>query len=198
MLVELTTVPDGALPVARFKEHLRLGTGFADDTLQDGLLTGFLRAAMAAIEGRTGKVLLEREFEWTLTAWRDERRQEFPIAPVARVTGLFRIDEAGTETLVDAASWRLVADHHAPRLETRGGSLPSAPANGKLVVRFAAGFGPAWDDLPPDLAQAVMLLAAHYNEYRHDMALDAGCMPFGVTALIERYRTFRLFGGSRS
>jgi uncharacterized phiE125 gp8 family phage protein len=28
-----------------------------------------LRAAMAAVEARTGKILIEREFSWTLTAW---------------------------------------------------------------------------------------------------------------------------------
>lgn len=198
MLVELTTVPDGSLPVARLKEHLRLGTGFSDDGLQDGLLTGFLRAAMAAIEGRIGKVLLERDFEWSLSAWRDGRRQELPIAPVTSVAGVYLVAEDGSESTADPLSWRLVPDHHAPRLEARRGALPSPPPNGRLKVRFTAGFGAAWDELPADLAQAVMLLAAHYNEYRHDTALDVGCMPFGVTALIERYRTFRLFGGSRS
>ncbi len=64
MLVEETTVPQAAIPVAQFKEHLRLGTGFSDDGLQDVVLEGFLRAAMAAIEGRIGKILIEREFSW--------------------------------------------------------------------------------------------------------------------------------------
>ena len=198
MLVELTTVPDGSLPLARLKEHLRLGSGFSDDDLQDGLLTGFLRAAMSAIEGRIGKVLLERDFEWTLSAWRDDRRQEFPIAPVNAVAGVYLLAEVGGETAADPATWRLIPDHHAPRLEARGAVLPRPPSNGLIAVRFTAGFGSTWDDLPADLGQAVMLLASHYNEYRHDTALDVGCMPFGVTALIERYRTFRLFGGSRS
>ena len=46
-----------------------------------------------------------------------------------------------------------------------------------------------------DLAQAVMLLAAHYYEYRDETALAEGCMPFGVASLIERYRIVRLYGG---
>ncbi|MEC7962778.1 MAG: head-tail connector protein, partial [Pseudomonadota bacterium] len=60
-------------------------------------------------------------------------------------------------------------------------------------VRLTAGFGP-WDAVPPDLAQAVLMLAAHYYEYRDDTGLKAGCMPFGVTALIERHRQMRLGG----
>ena len=46
MLIEETNVPDAALPVAAFKAHLRMGTGFAEDTLQDAVLGSFLRSAM--------------------------------------------------------------------------------------------------------------------------------------------------------
>ena len=37
-----------------------------------------------------------------------------------------------------------------------------------------------------------MLLASHYYEYRDETALSQGCMPFGVTSLIARYRPIRL------
>jgi len=50
--------------------------------------------------------------------------------------------------------------------------------------------------MPADLAQAVLMLAAHYYEFRSDTSLGQGCMPFGVTSLIERYRTVRIFAGS--
>ena len=80
MLVEQTTVPSGALPVADFKDHLRLGTGFADDGVQDNVLESYLRASMAAIEARTGKVLITRTFSWTLTGWRELCRQALPVA----------------------------------------------------------------------------------------------------------------------
>ncbi len=60
---------------------------------------------------------------------------------------------------------------------------------------FRAGFGAGWADIPADLAQAVLLLAAHYYEYRDEVSLSQGCMPFGVSSLIERYRTVRLLTG---
>ena len=63
MLTEMTTVPGAALPVQAFKDHLRLGTGFSDDGMQDGLIEAYLRAAIAAIEGRIGKVLIARRWE---------------------------------------------------------------------------------------------------------------------------------------
>jgi len=59
-------------------------------------------------------------------------------------------------------------------------------------VRFEAGFGADLGDLPADLAQAVLLLAAHYHEYRDETALAQGCMPFGVSSLIARYQPMRI------
>jgi uncharacterized phiE125 gp8 family phage protein len=49
-----------------------------------------------------------------------------------------------------------------------------------------------FDLLPADLQQAVLLLAAHYYEYRDEQSLGEGCMPFGVTSLIARYRALRM------
>ena len=196
MLVEVTSVPVAALPLTQFKAHLRLGTGFSDAGLQDVVLESFLRAALSAIEGRTGKILIERDFAWTLTAWRECDRQALPVAPVSAITGVVLISAVSVETVVAPALYRLVPDMQRPCVVALSGMLPSVPVNGSVRVGFMAGFGPAWSDLPPDLAQAVLMLAAHYYEYRQDTTLGAGCMPFGVTALIERYRTVRLFGGA--
>ncbi|MCE8441890.1 head-tail connector protein, partial [Rhodovulum sulfidophilum] len=55
MLIEQTRVPGAALPLAQFKAQLRLGTGFAGEENQDAYLEALLRAAIAAVEARTGK-----------------------------------------------------------------------------------------------------------------------------------------------
>jgi len=195
MLIEETTVGVEALPLAVFKEHLRLGTGFADDGLQDGLLESFLRSALAAIEARTGKALIERSFSWTVARWRGVDEQVLPIAPVSAVVAVTMVDRSGTETLVDSESYVLRPDMQRPVLVATSGTLRTIPTAGTAKIEMLAGFGPDWSDLPADLAQAVMLLAAHYYEYRHEVQYDGGCMPFGVSALIERYRTLRLSGG---
>ena len=69
ILTQITTIPPAHLPVAAFKDHLRLGSGFSDDSLQDGVLQTYLRAAIAAIEGRTGVIIPRRDFLWSLTRW---------------------------------------------------------------------------------------------------------------------------------
>ena len=195
MLIEETIAPTGALPVALFKEHLRLGSGFSDDGLQDALLEGFLRSALAAIEARTGKALIERTFTWTLTRWRDPCEQGLPVAPVNAITEVVLMDRLGTETVVAQEIYTLRPDMQRPVLAAVASRLPQIPQAGSVRVGMMAGFGPDWSDLPADLAQAVLLLAAHYYEYRHEVQYDGGCMPFGVSALIERYRVMRLTAG---
>ena len=197
MLVEETTVPVAALAVDQFKEHLRLGTGFADDGIQDGLLEGHLRASMAAIEARTGKILVERTFSWTLTAWRDARRQPLPVSPVSAISDVSFIEPNGVVTPIDPDLWYLEPDMQRPSLQPIGTCLPAIAPTVSVKIGMLAGFGPEWDDLPADLAQAVLLLAAHFYEFRFDVTRAAPPFPIGVLALIERYRTVRMFMGGR-
>ncbi|WP_323764898.1 head-tail connector protein [Marinovum sp.] len=196
MLVEETNVPLAALPVEQFKAHLRLGSGFTGATVQDAVLESFLRAAMAAIEARTGKALILRAFTYTLERWRDPAVQSLPVAPVAAVSAVTITDAGSTSEVVDPGDYRLIADGQVPQLRATGSCLPTIPTGGTVAVVFSAGYAPDWAGLPADLSQAVMLLAAHYYEYRDETTLGQGCMPFGVTSLIERYRRLRAgFGG---
>ena len=66
-----------------------------------------------------------------------------------------------------------------------------------MTITFSAGFGVVWDAVPADLAQAVLLLAARYHEDRTFEGSQAA-MPFGVSALIERWRSVRVLGGRGS
>ncbi|TKZ20880.1 hypothetical protein FAP39_08670 [Shimia litoralis] len=192
MLVEETSVPSEALPVAEFKAHLRLGSGFSDDTLQDGVLESFLRAAMAAIEARTGKVLITRTFYWSLMMWRTPQGQSLPIGPVVEIQSVTLADRLGEEVVVAPSAYRLIPDQQRPQLRPVAGDLPRIPKHGQVGIRMVCGFGANWSDIPADLQQAVLLLGAHYYEYRDETALSGGCMPFGVTSLIERYRPVRM------
>jgi uncharacterized phiE125 gp8 family phage protein len=196
MLTEETPVPQAALPVEEMKDHLRMGSGFADDGLQDGLIETCLRASLAAIEGRIGKMLFQRRFLWVLDCWRDDE-QALPVAPVSSLVSVTLVDAVGGEVAVVPAAYRLVKDLHRPRLAGKGGSLPTIPGEGVAKVVFDAGFGAAWTDIPVDLRQAVLLLAGEYYEHRHDDGAQAAGLPFGVVTLIERWRTVRILGGGR-
>lgn len=194
MLIEQTGVPGAALPVQGLKDHLRLGTGFSDDGMQDALIEGYLRSALAAIEGRIGKVLIARRFLWILEEWRDLQGQALPVAPVTAVVLISLVNASGSVTVLDPARYRLVPDTHRPRLAAVGVLLPVVPVDGKAEVVFDAGFGTTWAAVPADLAQAVLMLAAEFYERRHEAGLSAS-LPFAVQALIERWRNVRVLGG---
>lgn len=195
MLVERTTIPAAALPVASFRNHLRLGTGFADDGAEDALLETFLRAAIAAVEAWTGKVLITRDYTWCLAAWREDRIQALPVAPVTAVTAIRRIYRDGEVNVVDPGLYRLQRDTHRPLVIATGPCLPPVPDAGEVEIDFTAGFGTGWTTVPADLAHAVILLAAHYHEYRAELRSGLGMMPYGVSVLAEPWRRMRLLGG---
>ena len=198
MLTEETPVPTAALPVEEFKDHLRLGSGFADGALQDGLIESHLRTAMAVIEGRIGKMLYRRRFQWVLDCWREGVEQALPVSPVTGIVSLTLVDAVGGEVVVPETAYRLIPDLHRSRVVGKGTALPAIPSHGLARVVFDAGFGPGWTDVPVDLRQAVLLLASEYYEHRHDDAAQSAGLPFGVVTLIERWRTVRILGGGRS
>lgn len=197
LLVEETAPAAGSLPVAALRSHLRMGSGFdlVEDATEDAALAGFLRAAIATVEARTGKVLLTRVFRLRLEDWRDPAGQPLPLAPALSVESVEMTDRGGVVVAVPSSAWRLVPDNQRPILAPVGTTLPAVPLGGSVTVRFAAGFGTSWDKVPGDLAQAVMMLAARFYE---DRGFDAGtqlALPHGVGALIERWRAVRTLGG---
>ena len=146
--------------------------------------------AASAIEARIGKALISRQMRLVLTGWSGVERQSLPMAPVARVDAVNVVDAGGHATSMGAGRWVLRRDMHSPQLVANGGSLPGIPTNGHVEIDFEAGFGTAAVDVPADLRQAVLLLAAHYYEARNSSE-DRG-LPFAVMALLSPHRQVRL------
>lgn len=192
VLTDLSTTPVEELPLPQFKEHLRLGTGFAEDSLQDAVLESYLRAAIAAIEVRIGKVLISRTLEWSITRWAESGEQGLPVAPVSELVSVSLSSASGVEDL-DLDRFVLIPDAFRPKVQVQG-SFPGISSGGSAVIRFRAGYGASWDDVPADLCQSVFLLAGNYYEKRFDTMGAAGLMPFGVMALLEPYRAIRTIG----
>ncbi len=198
ILIEQTQMPDAALPVAPFRDHLQLGSGFADDGLQDAVLIPQLRAALATIEARTGKVLISRSLKLVVTAWRHLGRQTLPVAPVSAVTSLAITDlDDGVEVIASEA-YHLRVDRHAPVFVAGGSSLPIIPVGGTAEIEFDAGFGD-WAAVPDDLKQAVLLLATHYYENRAPTGARSTStdLPLSVSAICRRHEPIRINGVRR-
>ena len=196
MLIEQTQVPDAGLPVAEFRDHLQLGSGFADDGLQDAVLVAQLRAAMAAVEGETGKVLLAKTYQYVVTAWREPNKQVLPVAPVAAVQSLAITDLNEVASEIDASAYRVRGDNHNPCVISTGWALPTIPVGGTAEIIFEAGYAD-WASVPADLRQSVLMLAAHFYENRSATVDRAVALPLAVATLLKRHKPVRLFGGGR-
>jgi uncharacterized phiE125 gp8 family phage protein len=194
ILTEVSAPEAAVVPVRAFAGHLALGSGFEDDGSQDAVLELYLRAAMAAIEARVGRALLAREFAWSVYCWREAASQAMPIGPVRSVDSVTLVAADGAEEAADPEAWSVMRDSQRPRLVGRfGRNLPRIPRSGHAEIRFTAGFGHGWDEVPVDLRQAVLMLAAHFYENRSGATGAAeASMPFGVLVLIEAYRATRI------
>ena len=180
-------------PAPAGKSHLRWGTGFAEDDLQNPLLETYLRASISAVEARAGRVLLTKQYGWNLTAWRTAGRQVLPLRPVVSIDEVKLVDAGGAETIVASSAYDFMADDVSPALIAVGACLPAIASRGSVEIIFEAGFGTTWSDVPASLAQAVLLVAAHSYEQRDGMG--AGLTQTALE-LIEPYRVIRLMRGT--
>ncbi|MEM7520712.1 MAG: head-tail connector protein [Pseudomonadota bacterium] len=195
MLIEETPIIKERLPIEAFRAHMRLGTGFGLDDVQDPVIVAFLRASLAAAEARTGRILVARDFLLTVSAWHSADCMRFPILPVRAIHSVELLAHDGSRVMADPATYWLERDLYQPRLRAVASRLPTIEAAGSAEVSLRAGVTETWEALPADLQQAVLMLAAHYYEYRDSTNIGSNNMPFGVSSLLERHRILRLGKG---
>ena len=192
ILTETSPAAVNPVPLDEFVAHLRLAQGFADDAAEDGLLELYLRNATAVVEARVGKALIRRKFKLQVTAWNRDGRLILPVGPVEAISSLAFVK--GSETIALTADVWALELGSSRQLVTGagGGALPVIPDGHLAELIFDAGFGESWNDVPGDLSQGVMLLAAHYYENRYGEAEPGQGIPVAVQALLETQRPVRL------
>ena len=192
ILTEASPAAVNPVPLDEFAAHLRMAQGFADDSAEDALLELYLRNATTVVEARVCKALIRRQFKLQVTAWNRDGQLVLPVGPVAAITSISFIKGAAT-IAVAAGAWSLALGGSRQRLTgSGGGALPAIPQGHLAELIFDAGFGPSWNDVPGDLTQAVMLLAAHYFENRTGDAEPGQGIPVAVQALLETQQPVRL------
>lgn len=173
-LVSMLDKGSMAVSLAECKAYLRLDR---DD--EDALIAGCIRTAMALCEAFTGQWLIVREGEQRLAA--ESGWQRLAVVPVVAITGLYGaggVAAAGTfESDIDITGTGWI-------------SLSEPAAIAAPSVRFRAGIGADWNDVPEPLRQGLIRLVAHL--FTHRDAADAGAPPAAVAALWRPWRLLRL------
>ncbi|MEM9780864.1 MAG: hypothetical protein AAF899_00170 [Pseudomonadota bacterium] len=192
-LTEAGPGPVPTPPLPAFKEHLRLGFGFTDDGSEDGLIQEYLSAAVMAVERRTARALVARDFVLVVSGPDADGCVAVPIGPVSGIVSAVIRDGSAT-TALDVAGWRVTPGETGQRIGAVGGALPVPAAGARLEIVLTAGLGADWTGVPGDLAQAVLILAADFYSRRgtegaKSLTTD---LPAAFTSLTDAWRPLRV------
>jgi len=188
----ILTSPPGLEPVslAEAKAHCRV-----DHDDEDTLIQSLITAARVHLETGAAAALISQQWRLVRDAWPEGGVVRLPLAPLISIDEVTVRDADGAAEAVDPQDYFVDALSDPPRLVRERGAgwpQPLQVVNG-IEVLFTAGFGPAADDVPQPLRQAVLLLAAHWYETREPVSPDgAGVIPLTVEALVAPYRRARL------
>ncbi|WP_336065860.1 head-tail connector protein [Nitratireductor rhodophyticola] len=174
--------------LAEAKAHLRIG-----HLSEDALIEGLIRAARQEVEKTTGQALIDQSWRLTLDDWPQGDVLYLNRTPVRELLSVTVFDADGAASTVDPAACQLDAHAQPARLAIASRPLPGRRLNG-IEIDFRAGYGEAGTDVPDLLRRAILLLVAHWFEFRASFGAEDQpvSLPAGYQRLVEGYRKPRL------
>ena len=164
--------------LADAKSHLRV-THDADDAH----IADLVAAARQHVERDAGLALIEQVWRLYLDDWPLDRCVRLRRHPVRRLEAVTVFDERGDPHVIEPSAVRLDAVSRPARLVV-GDTVPGGATLNGVEIEFAAGFGETGADVPGELRRAILLLVAHWYEFRG--AVAARDQPVHVPAGFER------------
>ncbi len=170
------------------KAHLRISHASEDE-----LIAGLIKAARDEVEKATGAVLIDQSWRLALDCWPRDGTATIVRHPVKEILSVTVFGADGEATLVDPGTYMLDSLSRPARLHFETTPAPARIMNG-IEIDFTAGYGEAGTDVPDLLKRAILLLVAHWYEFRG--VFDAGDQPVsyppGYERMISGYRLRRI------
>lgn len=183
--VEPTVEP---VTLADAKAHLKL-----QHDSEDSLISGLIRAARDEVEKSAGLALIDQTWRLALDRWPRDSCALIAKHPVKEVLSVTAYGPDGEASLIDPDTYQLDTLSRPARLHFEAQTAPLRAMNG-IEIDFAAGFGEAGPDVPDLLKRAVLVLMAHWFEFR--AAFGPGdqpvSFPVGYERMLAGYRARRL------
>jgi uncharacterized phiE125 gp8 family phage protein len=176
---------------------------YIDIDATDPLVSALITVARNWVEQYCLNSLITQS--WTVTydykdtaegLWFLKRKLRLPQSPIQTITEINTYDGNNNATVFDSANYRLSGDCIVLN------DNQSWPSNLRLYdsiqIEFEAGFGDDAEDVPKNIILAMKMLIAGWYEQRGSLTDDMLAktnmqmlpVPFGVTALLSKYRTY--------
>lgn len=184
----------GVAPITSsdLKTHARID--FSDE---DATVAACLAAAAGVVESHTGRLLTERAVTLALPAFpaRADQVIELPGGRTASITSVSYIDAGDASLALEAGDRWLDAVSIPARLGLAGGGMWPVTRPWGLPVSIAYVAGYAAGAQPPELLQAVRMIAAELFEQRRDGVIGASvaAAPLGSHRLMRDFVVARMF-----
>ena len=183
--------PPEFLPVTlqEAKDHLRV-----DHADEDALIESLIMAAVDSVEGYTRRAIVTRLVDVYFDAF--SALMEMPLSPLKSVESITYIDADGiTQTLADTEYNVYTSRTPGAIGPAYGKTWPSVQCQkDAITVRIQAGYGDAWNTVPPAVRAAILLMIGHLYENREAVIVGqaVNTLPLAVDALLAPYRVYYL------
>ena len=179
--------PPAAEPVtlADMKLHLRV-----THASEDALISSLTKAAREELEQATGLALIAQGWRLYLDCWPGTLTVLIHKAPVIALSAVTIYDANGAPSSPPLPGFVLDRFSLPARLAIPDAvAAPGKRLNG-IEIDFTAGFGATGVEVPDGLKRAIMLLAAHWYEFRGAETFDreSAAWPPSVERFVSRYR----------
>ncbi len=176
------------------KRHLRVSL---TATSEDGLIAGYIAAARALFEDIASRQTIDAIYEYT--CYPVGRLIDIPRAPMVEVLSVVGRDANGSDTAIDAGSYRVVLsgvdEDDAIALDAfcppgrialaSGGTWPT----GEVRIRRRCGYGTTPEAVPSIIKSALYMLIAHFYRNRSEVtAENVMAVPLGGEMLLRVFK----------
>ena len=173
--------------LSEMKAYLRVDD---DDSAQDAVIAGLVKAARLTVEGASRRVLIEQRWRVVLDRWPGDRVVLLPLSPLISVESIKVFDAGGAAASIPAGAIESDRFSDPPRIAVTDAPEPSKARSG-IVIEVLAGYGSAAEAVPASLRLAIKILVAHWFEKRGDVAGEQ-ILPPEAFALVAPFRRARL------
>lgn len=174
--------------VAQAKAQLKIAHDSEDD-----MIGGLIAAARDEVERTAGKALIAQSWRLSLDDWPRAGPVLLRRGPVTQILSITVFGKDGEATVLAPETYVTDLDSTPARLHLDNPADPAVALNG-IEIDFSAGYGEAGTDVPDLLKRAIMLLVAHWYEFRAAFGARSQPVSFprGYERLIAGYTTPRL------